>query len=86
MPDWRALPVPLLLWVNTAALVAASVGLQCAQVAARRGDLADGAAPACWPAASASLVFLAGQVVGLAAAAHAGLFPGQQPGQLLLLS
>jgi cytochrome c oxidase subunit III len=36
--DWRPMPVPRLIWVNTAMLVLASVALQCAVVAERRGD------------------------------------------------
>jgi cytochrome c oxidase subunit 3 len=38
--DWRAMPVPRLVWLNTALLVLASVLLQCALVACRRGDAA----------------------------------------------
>jgi cytochrome c oxidase subunit III len=38
--DWRPMPVPRLLWLNTALLVLASVLLQCAVVAWRRGDVA----------------------------------------------
>src|SRR6266849_6387090 len=39
MIDWRALPVPRLLWFNTGVLVLSSVALQWAQVAARRDDV-----------------------------------------------
>jgi cytochrome c oxidase subunit 3 len=39
MGDWQTLPKPGLLWVNTAVLVASSVAMGMAQVAARRGDL-----------------------------------------------
>src|SRR5260370_38937619 len=38
MVDWRALPVPRLLWFNTGGLVLGSVALQLAHVAGRRGD------------------------------------------------
>ena len=38
-PDWRALPEPWLLWVNTGWLIASSVAFQVALVAARRGRL-----------------------------------------------
>ena len=42
MEDWRPLPQPGLLWVNTGVLVASSVALHRAQVAARRrGDRGD---------------------------------------------
>jgi cytochrome c oxidase subunit III len=36
--DWRPMPVPRLVWINTVLLVLASVALQCAVVAERRGD------------------------------------------------
>lgn len=38
--DWQAMPLPRLVWLNTGLLVLASVLLQCALVAARRGDAA----------------------------------------------
>jgi len=38
-PDWRALPEPWLLWLNTGLLIASSVAFQVALVAARRGRL-----------------------------------------------
>src|SRR6185312_13199351 len=41
MVDWRALPVPRLLWFNTGVLVLSSVALQWAHMAARRQN-ADG--------------------------------------------
>src|SRR3979411_1776295 len=37
--DWRTVPVPRLLWFNTAVLVLSSVALQWAQVAARRNNI-----------------------------------------------
>jgi cytochrome c oxidase subunit III len=59
--DWRPTPIPPILWLNTGMLVLASVLLQCALVAARRGDgptvrlgLAAGTV--------ATLAFLAGQL------------------------
>ena len=39
MEDWRPLPQPGLLWVNTGVLVASSVALHRAQVAARRREM-----------------------------------------------
>ena len=39
MVDWRALPVPGLLWLNTGVLVLSSVAMQWAQVAARRDEM-----------------------------------------------
>ncbi len=37
--DWRALPEPWLLWLNTGTLIASSLAFQVALVAARRGHL-----------------------------------------------
>jgi len=39
MADWRALPLPKLLWFNTGVLVLSSIALQWANVAVRRDDL-----------------------------------------------
>ena len=41
MADWQALPVPGLLWLNTGVLIASSLALQWATVAARRGHIDD---------------------------------------------
>ena len=38
MPDWRALPLPRILWLNTGMLVLSSIALHGARKAARRGD------------------------------------------------
>lgn len=38
--DWRPMPLPRIVWVNTVLLVLASILLQCARVALRRGDAA----------------------------------------------
>jgi cytochrome c oxidase subunit 3 len=39
LSDWRPMPVPKLLWLNTGMLMLSSVALQCALVAARRKDI-----------------------------------------------
>ena len=39
LSDWQPLPIPRLLWLNTGVLVLSSVALQCAVVAARRGQI-----------------------------------------------
>ena len=39
LSDWRALPVPPILWLNTGVLVLSSVALQCALIAARNGQM-----------------------------------------------
>jgi len=38
LSDWQPLPLPRLLWLNTGVLVLSSIALQCAVVAARRGQ------------------------------------------------
>jgi cytochrome c oxidase subunit 3 len=60
-PDWRSMPLPPIVWVNTVLLALGSVLLQCALVSARGGDRATtrlGIAGACL----AALGFLAGQL------------------------
>jgi len=39
LSDWRPMPVPGLLWLNTGMLVLSSVALQCAAIAVRRNDI-----------------------------------------------
>ena len=83
--DWRPLPVPRLLWLNTGVLVLSSVALQWALVAARRR--------AAWTRVQARPrhrrrhgVRLPGRPAhGLATADRRRLFPGRQSGQQLLL-
>jgi cytochrome c oxidase subunit 3 len=66
-PDWRDMPVPDLLWLNTVILVASSLALHWAQVAAKRvefgrGELKDVKIGLLTGAAFA-LMFLVGQVL-----------------------
>lgn len=60
--DWRPLPEPVLLWINTGVLVASSLAWERARRAARLGGTAR-----MWPASVAGavlgLVFLAGQLL-----------------------
>jgi len=60
--DWRPMPIPRIVWLNTAMLVLASVALQCALVADRQGD-ADTMRLGLGTGAVATLAFLAGQLV-----------------------
>lgn len=60
--DWRALPVPRLLWFNTGVLVVSSGALQWAQVAARRDD-GDGVLLGLLAAGMSAVVFLIGQLL-----------------------
>jgi len=61
-PDWRPLPEPMLLWVNTGVLVFSSVALQRARVAARRGEM-DGLKTGLIAGGASALAFLAGQLL-----------------------
>lgn len=60
--DWRPLPAPALLWLNTLVLVLSSVALQWAQAAARRGRM-EGVKAGLLAAGATSLVFLVGQTL-----------------------
>ena len=59
--DWRPMPMPRILWLNTGMLVLASVALQCALSASRQHDV-DTLRLSLATAAVASLGFLGGQV------------------------
>ncbi|WP_201830116.1 cytochrome c oxidase subunit 3 [Microvirga zambiensis] len=62
LPDWRAVPVPTILWLNTGMLALSSVALHGARNAARRGEMTD----LRWglvAAGVAALAFLSGQLV-----------------------
>jgi cytochrome c oxidase subunit 3 len=62
LSDWRPLPIPPLLWLNTGVLVLSSVALQCAVVAARRGQI-DMVRLGLVTGGLTALAFLAGQLV-----------------------
>ena len=72
-PDWRPLPEPALLWVNTGVLVLSSVALQRAGVAAGLGS---GDKLKNWMVAggASALAFLAGQLVVLRQLHQGGYF------------
>lgn len=66
-PDWRDLPIPDLLWLNTAILVLSSIALQGAQMAAKRvergrGQMID-VKIGLLSGAAFALMFLVGQVL-----------------------
>ena len=85
MADWRALPVPRLLWFNTGVLVLSSVALQWAHVAARRDDMDGVIVGLCAGGASRALAFLVGQLLAWQQLSGRGLFRRVQSGQFLLL-
>jgi cytochrome c oxidase subunit III len=62
LPDWRTLPFPSILWLNTAMLVASSLALHCAKVAERRGETGE-LKFSLIAAGVSALAFLSGQLV-----------------------
>ncbi|RWK66054.1 cytochrome c oxidase subunit 3 [Mesorhizobium sp.] len=62
LSDWQALPLPRVLWFNTGVLVLSSIALQCASVAARRGQI-DTVRLGLVTAGLTALAFLVGQLV-----------------------
>ena len=78
MVDWRALPVPGLLWFNTGVLVLSSVALQWAYVAARRDDMENVIIGLCAGGASA-VTFLVGQLLAWQQLRAAGYFVASNP-------
>ena len=78
MVDWRALPVPRLLWFNTGVLVTSSIALQWAYMAARRNDM-DGVIIGLCAGGASALIFLAGQLLAWRELSVAGYFLASNP-------
>jgi cytochrome c oxidase subunit 3 len=78
MLDWRPLPVPDLLWFNTGLLVASSVALELAKVAAKRGRV-DDVKLGIGAGAGFALLFLAGQILAWRQLSAAGYFLSGNP-------
>jgi cytochrome c oxidase subunit 3 len=78
MADWRALPLPKLLWFNTGVLVLSSIALQWAHVAARRNDL-EGVIVGLLAGGVSALVFLVGQLLAWQQLSVAGNFVASNP-------
>jgi len=76
--DWQATPMPWLLWLNTGMLVLASVALQCAVVAAHKGQL-DNLKLALLTGALASVAFLDGQLLAWRDLAAGGYYAADNP-------
>ena len=78
MVDWRALPVPRLLWFNTGVLILSSVALQWAHLAARRDDT-DGAIIGLCAGGAFAITFLVGQLLAWQQLRVAGYFLASNP-------
>jgi cytochrome c oxidase subunit III len=78
MVDWRALPVPRLLWFNTGVLVLSSVALQWGYMAARRNDM-DGVVFGLLVGAASAVTFLVGQLLAWQQLNVAGYFLESNP-------
>lgn len=78
MADWRTLPIPRLLWFNTAVLVLSSVALQGTHMAARRDDIGGVIFGLCAGGASA-ITFLIGQLLAWRELSAAGYFLASNP-------
>ena len=78
LPDWRALPVPKLLWFNTGVLVLSSIALQWAHLAARRDDL-EGVIVGLLAGGVSAVIFLVGQLLAWQQLIVAGYFVASNP-------
>src|SRR5207249_2168831 len=78
LTDWRALPVPRLLWFNTGVLIVSSVALQWAYMAARRNDL-DGVVVGLFAGGASAVTFLVGQLLVWQQLNVAGYFLASNP-------
>jgi hypothetical protein len=81
MVDWRALPVPALLWFNTGVLVLSSVALQWAYVAANRNNM-DGVIVGLCAGGASAITFLVGQLLAWQQLRDAGYFVTSNPALL----
>jgi cytochrome c oxidase subunit 3 len=78
MVDWRALPMPRLLWFNTAALILSSVALQGAYIAARRSNI-DGVIVGLCAGGASAVTFLIGQLLAWRELSAEGYFLASNP-------
>jgi cytochrome c oxidase subunit 3 len=78
LADWRPVPKPTLLWINTGVLMLSSAGLQWARSAAERRDLA-GVRTGLLGAGAAALVFVAGQLCAWQQLTSTGYFLTSNP-------
>jgi cytochrome c oxidase subunit 3 len=78
MGDWKPLPVPRLLWLNTGVLTLSSIALHRAQVAARRGEI-DAVRAGLLAGGASALAFLGGQLLAWKQLTAAGYFLAANP-------
>ena len=78
VPDWRVLPEPLVLWLNTALLILSSIALQRARGAADRGQI-DGLRSSLFIAGVLAFAFLAGQLMAWQQLIDLGYFASINP-------
>lgn len=78
MGDWRYLPAPKLLWLNTGVLVLSSMALHRAQIAAGRGAV-DRVRVGLLAGGVFTLAFLAGQLLAWRQLTNAGYFLATNP-------
>ena len=78
MVDWRALPMPRLLWFNTAVLILSSVALQGAYIAARRSNI-DGVIVGLCAGGASAVTFLIGQLLAWRELSAEGYFLASNP-------
>ena len=78
VPDWRAMPEPLVLWLNTALLIISSAGLQWARVSADRGQV-DGVIRGLLLGGGFAFAFLVGQLIAWQQLVDLGYFAGTNP-------
>ena len=76
--DWRPLPEPWILWLNTAALVLSSAGLQWARVSAGRGRI-DGVRKGLLAGGVCAFAFLAGQLLAYRELVDLGYYASTNP-------
>lgn len=76
--DWRPLPDPWVLWLNTALLISSSAAWHWASISARRGRM-DGVKVGLFGASSFAFAFLAGQLWAWQQLAAMGYFAATNP-------
>ncbi len=76
--DWRALPLPLVLWLNTALLILSSLALQRARVSADRGQV-DGVKSGLLLGGGFAFAFLVGQLTAWQQLVDLGYFAAANP-------